>query len=437
MKPEKIFKRYDVRGRYPEELDEEFAERIGRAVGQLLVEDDRFNTRATVGKDNKQSSEPLRKKLVDGLKKSGINVLYAGTGPTDFTAFNGMENNCVSIQVTSSHMPLNFNGFKFMYPEGNGFVNKDLNRIEENFRKQDFTRGKGTTRKLTESRENYLQEIKDYVDRFQEVEERKIVVDTLGGASTDFLPKILEQLGFKTVNIAEEKEEDGPYYNPPNPKPEILEDTALRVEKENAEIGIATDMDADRVAVYYNGKWLSGDELFLIFTQMIDGEVVASIDSSKTLEEYSEKVHYTRVGDPFVIDKTLEEKASLSGEPNGHYCFPDFVPYNSGTLAALLITVTDIDPLLDNIPEIHTEKTSLEVKNKEEVMKKTKKEIKNRYKTVSDKDGVKYNTENSSVLIRPSGSSPVIRIKAEAENRDKADKTVEKAKKIIKKHTKH
>ncbi len=434
MKADEIFKRYDVRGKYPEELNENFASRIGKALGQLLNEDERFEKQVVIGRDNKQSSEILQENLVKGLKSTGIKVLKAGVGPTDFTAFHGVKNDSVSVQVTASHMPLNFNGFKFMYPEGNGFVNEDLNKIEEKFREKDFPLETGSVEELSDTREIYLKSLEDYAKKFRQTEDRKIIVDTLGGASTGYLPEILERLGFEVVNIADEKDIEGPYYDPPNPKPEILDHIPQRMKDEDADIGLATDMDADRVKVYYNDRWLSGDELFLIFAQLLEGEVAASIDTTSALRDFVKEVHYTRVGDPFVVDKTLEENAVLSGEPNGHYCFPEFTAYNSGTLSAVLAAATDLNTLIDQIPELFIEKANLEVEEKEKVMSRVIGDVKTHYDVLSDKDGVKFSVDSSSVLIRPSGSSPVIRIKVESETEGKGIEVLEEIEKLVRKN---
>jgi phosphomannomutase len=427
MQPEKVFKRYDVRGKYPEELDEEFFELIGKSLAAFVLEN--YGEKIVVCRDNKESSEGLKKNLVEGLTSSGVDVVDAGVGPTDYAAFHGSKRDLVSVQVTSSHMPLDFNGLKFMYPEGNGFVNKDLNELKRIFREREFREGKGKVEEVEKPEKDYIQAMKDFLEDFVETTDRKLVVDTLGGATTDFLPRILEEVGFKVVNIAGDRER--PYYDPPNPKPEILEDMPDQVGENNADMGLATDMDGDRVAVYYEGEWLSGDDLFFIFSQVISGDVVASIDSSDILEEFAEEVYYTRVGDPFVIDETLKRNAELSGEPNGHYCFPGFVAYNSGTLAAALIASTDVNPRIENIPGMHLEKINVDVKEKEEAMERVEEKVKSRFNVLSDKDGVKFSSGEASALIRPSGSSPVIRIKAESEDKKEAKEIAEEAEEVI------
>ncbi|MFB6147723.1 MAG: hypothetical protein ABEJ66_02455, partial [Candidatus Nanohaloarchaea archaeon] len=245
-------------------------------------------------------------------------------------------------------------------------------------------------------------------------------------------------LGAEVVNVAREHEER-PYMDPPNPEPDKLERLEHRVEEEDADIGVANDMDADRVAVYYDGEWMLGDRLFSLLTQLIEPEdVVASIDTSRAVEELVEswggEIHYTRVGDPFVIDEALDQDAELAGEPNGHYCFPEFVPYNSGTLAALLLSAMDIDSKLADIPDYRTARENVEVtdqEEKEERMEEVEKRVKQEYRVISDLDGVKFELGEGNVLIRPSGSSPVIRVIAEASDEEEAGDLCERSVELV------
>lgn len=423
MKPEKVFKRYDVRGEYPGELDEEFAERMGKALGTFSRKN--YAERVVVCRDNKKSSEPLKEALIDGIQSTGVEVLDTGVGTTDYAAFVGNHHYAVSVQVTSSHMPLSFNGLKFMYPEGNGFLNEDLNRLKELFLEEDFEAGEGGI-KDAELHDRYGERFIEFVEEHGGGRRGKIVIDTLGGAAST-LPGLLEELGFEVINLTPAEH---PQYDPPNPKPEMLDELAARVEEEDADLGLAVDMDADRVAAY-NGDWINGDQLFAVFAQLFPGRVVASIDSSSVLEEFADEVVLTRVGDPFVIDRMIREDASLSGEPNGHYCFPGFVNYNSGGLAAALLASIELEEYLENIPGTHIAKANIDVEDRERVMENTARVIASKFEVLSDKDGVKFTDGEAVCLVRPSGSSPVVRIKAESPERGAAENLRNRAEEIV------
>lgn len=421
MKPEKVFKRYDIRGEYPEELDEEFAERLGKALGTFTAKN--YLENVVVCRDGKDSSRPLKNALIEGLTSSGIEVIDIGVGPTDYAAWCGKKEGCVSVQVTSSHMPLNFNGFKLMYPEGNGFINEDLYEVQDIFRDQEFISGEG---RITENSliDKYRENILNFASKFDEDSKKKIVFESMGGEAR-ILPELLEEQGHEVIDISEEKR---PYMDPPDPKADNLEELKQKVEEEEADLGISNDLDADRITVYYRDRFLSGDEIFSILAQLMDGEIVASIDTSKVLENFGE-VEYTRVGDPFVMDKALEIDAKLAGEPNGHYSFTEFVPYNSGILTALILSGLDLEEKLSNIPDYSVERDSIPVEEKHQIIEALKQEF--REDILSDLDGVKFSYGDAEVLVRPSGSSQKVRIIAESRDQKESEGTLDSVKKVI------
>lgn len=348
-----------------------------------------------------------------------------------------MKKEAVSVQVTSSHLPLEFNGFKLTYPEGNGFINEDLNAVKDIFRSEEFEQGDGGLAYFADSikkdyRRGLVETAKEYSDGLYN---KKVVVDSLGGASTEFLAGALRELGAEVVDIAESKDEH-PYRDPPNPKPEKLEELKSLVEEENADIGLATDMDADRVALYRDG-FVSGSEIFSLMALKVKGDVVASIDTSQAVEDIVEgqgdEIYYTRVGDPFVMDKALEVDAALAGEPNGHYSVLDFVPYNSGTLTALVLAGLDIDSALEEVPEYYVERDNLKVEDKEEKMALAEEIVEAEHEVISRVDGVKALIDGAEVLIRPSGSSPKIRVISEASDESVAERGLEEALRILRK----
>ena len=426
MKPEKVFKRYDIRGKYPEELNEEFAKKLGKALGTFTERN--YSTKIVVSRDNKDTSEPLKESLIEGLSSTGSEVIDAGIGPTDYAAFAGKRQECISVQVTSSHMPLEFNGFKFMYPEGNGFVNEDLNTVKDLFRSEEFSEGSGSTRSLEDNiKESYRREIKQVAGNLgSESLDLTVAVDTLGGATTGLLPSLLEEIGADVIDISERYEEH-PYRDPPNPKPEHLSELKKTVEDTEADIGLATDMDGDRVAVFTD-RFITGDEIFNILAQKVEEDAVASIDTSNALEDLLRKrgdhVYYTRVGDPFVMDKALDESVALAGEPNGHYSLLEFVPYNSGTLTALILAGTNISESLQRKPDYSVDRSSFKTEEKHDKMERIKRTVKQSYNFKSEIDGVKFEADGIEVLIRPSGSSPKIRVIAESEDEQKLEKNL-------------
>ncbi|MFB6174447.1 MAG: hypothetical protein ABEJ87_00540 [Candidatus Nanohalobium sp.] len=434
MRPENVFRRYDIRGEHPGEIDEAFAELLGKSVGTFSKME--FSGRVIVCRDNKESSKALKEALISGLKSSGVKVIDVGMGPTDYAGFSGKEHSAVSVQVTSSHMPLRFNGFKLMYPEGNGFVNEDLDEVKEIFRERDFSRGEGSYRGMEKTmKQRYRDRVRMRGSRLgsRRVNAR-IVVDSLGGATKELLPQLLRDIGVEVIEISAEKDEH-PYRDPPNPKPENLEELEKRVEEEDADLGIATDMDGDRLTAYYNGRFLSGYEVFGLMAQATRSDVVASIDTARGLEEYlndiNREVFYTRVGDPFVMEKALEEDVDLAGEPNGHYAFLEFLPYNSGILTALVLAGTDLEEGLEELPDYSVERFSVKVDDREAKMQELEQKIKEKYEVLSEVDGVKFRTDRCDVLVRPSGSSEKIRVIIQADSEKKVTRDIATVRQLV------
>lgn len=429
MKPEKVFKRYDIRGEYPEEIDEEFAYRLGQALGTFVS--DNYGGQIVVGKDNKETSKTLTQELIDGILSTGVNVFNVGTGPTDYIAFISKQNSSPGVQITSSHMPLDFNGFKFIYPEGNSFVNEDLYALQHLFREKKFKQGKGSISDISRnSHKNYREAILRFAKRFGGKWDKKIVVDTLGGSAEVFINELFEELGADVVNLGERKEYTGIYQDPPDPKPERLDDLKQMVKQEDANLGLAFDLDADRVTLYKNG-FVDGNDVFALLSQLFDGEIVGSIDTSDRLQDFAEGLHYTRVGDPFVLERSLEEEVPLSGEPNGHYAFTDFVPYNSGILSGLLLAGMDLEEQIQAIPDYTEVRDDIEVNDKEKSMQKIEDKLGEHYSIVSNIDGVKIQINGVKVLVRSSGSSNLVRVLADGRDKDKVEQAAEKVSEIV------
>jgi phosphoglucosamine mutase len=150
------------------------------------------------------------------------------------------------------------------------------------------------------------------------------------------------------------------------------------------------------------------------------------------LEESSEgRVVYTRVGDPFVIERALRENAVLAGEPNGHYCFPGFTSYNSGLFFGCLLAgmANQIPEARSALPRFFVEKKVFQEASPGVKIQEVKKKVLKEFPVVSTEDGVKFLAGEATVLIRPSGTSPVIRVVVESREKALAEKTLKELEK--------
>ena len=427
MKTPEAFKSYDIRGKYPEDINEQFAKDIGASIATLKGQN------IVVGSDNNTSSPEIKTALIKGILSTGTDVTDIGIGPTDMIAYAGkiLKSSC-SIMVTASHLGTEYNGFKFMYKEGNSFTNEDLAKIKDIYLKKTYK--KQESGHLTHDKTilpKYLNHAKATFKKYFQKIDAKIIIDTGDGACSITTPTLLKDLGAETIKI--NSDIDGGFRRHSDCSEEnqvaYLKD---EIKKHRADLAIAHDLDGDRIAVFDNkGNWLSGNHLFAIFAKLISSDtIIASIDTSELLKNAtSSKIIYTRVGDPFVLKAMEESKATLAGEPNGHYALREFIPYNSGTLFALLIAAyaKEIPGYLDTIPKYHTATKKYTITDTASKMQQITDHIKANYTITSTIDGIKYKDNDATILIRASGTENAIRIVAENKNNpDKQLKQTEK-----------
>ena len=416
MKTPEAFKSYDIRGKYPEDINEQFAKDIGASIATLKGQN------IVVGSDNNTSSPEIKTALIKGILSTGTDVTDIGIGPTDMIAYAGkiLKSSC-SIMVTASHLGTEYNGFKFMYKEGNSFTNEDLAKIKDIYLKKTYK--KQESGHLTHDKTilpKYLNHAKATFKKYFQKIDAKIIIDTGDGACSITTPTLLKDLGAETIKI--NSDIDGGFRRHSDCSEEnqiaYLKD---EIKKHRADLAIAHDLDGDRIAVFDNkGNWLSGNHLFAIFAKLISSDtIIASIDTSELLKNAtSSKIIYTRVGDPFVLKAMQDSKATLAGEPNGHYALREFIPYNSGTLFALLIAAyaKEIPKHLDTLPKYHTATKKYTIENTASKMRQITDHIKAHYTITSTIDGIKYKDNDSTILIRASGTENAIRIVAENKN---------------------
>lgn len=409
MDPEAVFTRYDIRGDHPEEIDAEFAERLGRAVGTYARQEDRGQV--VVGRDTREASEAVRDPFIAGVRAAGANVVDVGVGPTDRTALAAEHFGGVGAMITASHHSWDRTGFKLLYERGNGFTNQDLDRVRDLFRSEEFETGEGTLiREQHEFDEEYMERAEKVFRDMADGIDATVVVDPAGAAGRT-APLLFEELGAEVV--------EHEWSERPDPEPAEGNRAAVRatMERDDADLAVGYDPDADRVYLFHPDiGWVDGDRLFHAMAQIVEPErVVASIDTAPMLEELDIDISYTRVGDVFVAEEGVERDADLLGEPNGHYAVPAFSWYNSGVFCSLLLAAhaDDLPALLEPVKDHRTERfvTEFDTMNeRDHAMREVKKRVAERYDVVSRVDGVKFAGDGVVALARPSGTSPKIRL---------------------------
>lgn len=412
MNPEAVFNRYDIRGAYPDEIDEDFAERLGVAVGHYAQKEQAACV--VTGKDTRDSSRAIYDAFLTGLRRTGVHVTDTGIGTTDRTALAAHHYNGIGVMVTASHHAWKRTGFKLLYPNGHGFSNQDMDRVKTLFLENNVhgdTAAGAMLQVQDEFDETYTAVAKKTFQTFVGEElDARVVLDAVGGAER-FAPVLFEELG-ATIQAVERE-------TPPAPEPaeETRQDVARALTKSGADIAVGYDPDADRVYVLHPEQgWLNGDDVFYLLARIIQPDVVvASLDTSPMIESLDASIHYTRVGDVFVAETGVEVDADLLGEPNGHYAVTDFCWYNSGIFASLLLAAyaANIPELLDPVQEWETIRhveTFKSMKERDEAMSHVMKHVAKEYDVLSTADGIKFETHEVTGLVRPSGTAPKIRL---------------------------
>jgi phosphomannomutase len=337
-----IFKAYDVRGVYPDQLDEEVARRVGAAFAHV--------TRAAgvvVGRDMRLSSEPLAAAFREGVLRQGVDVVDVGLVSTDAMYFASGELNLPGAMLTASHNPGKYNGIKMCRekaaPVGEETGLKEIRQFAE-----EGLADAPVTGELTE--QNVLARFVEHCVKVVDVSQMrplKVAVDAANGMGGLIVPAVFERLPVELIPLYFEL--DGTFPNhPADPiQPENLADLVKAIRESGADLGLAFDGDADRVfLVDETGEPASGSLVTaLVAGEVLDSEPGAAIVHNlicsrvvpEVIAEKGGKAIRTRVGHSFIKQVMAETGAAFGGEHSGHYYFRDNFRADSGILCALYV----------------------------------------------------------------------------------------------------
>ncbi len=437
-----IFRAYDVRGVYGADLDEEVAGLIGLGYGTLLGNKGRI----VVGRDVRLSGEALTKAAAEGLTKAGCDVLEVGIVTTPMLYFSVMHFKADGgIQITASHNPPEWNGFKLVKPGGAtlsaGTGMEQLKDIILNQKyKESDKRGKIEEADV----------LTPYVDftasKFKLDRKLLVAVDYSNGAAAIPFPKIAEKLGLELKAINDTPDGRFPGHLP-EPNEETLKDLQRFVVDVGADFGVGFDGDGDRaVFVDERGRIIPGDITLAIYVKHLDerGKVVFDVSSSDAVREVVlEKGCIPiemRVGRAFILNAVRELNAVIGGEKSNHFYFPEIWGFDDAIYATLKMaeivakTGKKLSQLVDEIPKypatpIETFECPDEIKMK--VVEEIAKKYVDRGLKVSTIDGVKAYFEDGWVLIRPSNTMPQVKMTAEAKTEKRLEEIVKEAEELI------
>ncbi len=345
-----IFKAYDVRGLYPEELNEALARKIGRSFQFVLDAEDRARGNSVVvSRDMRSHSEPISRELIAGLTESGFDVIDIGLATTPMNYFAvGSLDTAGGIQVTASHNPARYNGLKFSR-HGARPVSGDhgIPLMEEKVASGDLPLAKAPGSISTaEIFDAYRIHVLGFLRRPEGARRLKVVVDAANGMGTIYRP-ILEELGIELIPLYFELDGSFPNHEANPLKLENLQDLSAAVLAEGADLGVSFDGDADRAAfVDEKGEPIGCD----LTTALIGGEILGrepgkhvlfDLRSSRAVAEYIEEAGgipvRERVGHSFMKATLREKDGIFGGELAGHYYFRDCYNADCAILAVVEI----------------------------------------------------------------------------------------------------
>jgi len=439
-----IFKAYDIRGVYPDDLNEEDAWKIGCATARFLRSLLRGYERGQaasqslcVGRDMRTHSEAVAKALIEGMNSTGANVIDIGMidTPQMYFAINHFGT-CGGVQVTASHNPAKYNGFKISGLEAKPIgADTGLKDIEHIAMALLHTKGKATG--TVESRD-LTAEYKKHVLKFlrPNVKKMKIAVDASNGMAGKMVPAIFDKLPVKIIEL--NFEHTGKFKHEPNPLVEKnLAWLKTAVKKNKCDFGVCFDGDADRLMmVDEKGRTIGCDLMTaLMVPYFLEKEpkstVVYDLRSSRVVVEEIIKHGGTprreRVGHSYMKKALRDSHSIFGGELSGHFYYRDNFYADSGmiTLVHVINIVSDADdvPISELILPLRRYHSSGEINFTVENKQAKMDELARRYSDgqIDQLDGVSIGYKDWWFNCRPSNTEPLLRLNIEARSKELLD----------------
>jgi phosphoglucosamine mutase len=435
----KYFGTDGIRGRANGVITPELALKVGQAAG-LAFQRGEHRHRVVIGKDTRLSGYMIEYALVAGFTSVGMDVLLLGPVPTPAVAMLTRSMRAdLGVMISASHNMFEDNGIKLFGPDGyklsdeieiaiEALIDKDISR------KLSKPPDLGRARRVDDVRARYIEFAKRTLPRHMSFEGLRIVVDCANGAAYKVAPEALWELGAEVFAIGVKPDGFNINRDVGSTAPNAL---VKKVREMRADIGIALDGDADRVLIVdERGRMVDGDQLMAVIAQSWMNEsrlskpgVVATIMSNLGLERFLNSIGLslarTAVGDRYVLEHMREHGFNLGGEQSGHIIFSDFTTTGDGLLAAMQVLsvvkqigrpVSEVCHMFEPLPQI--------LKNVR---------VSRSAKALTSSEGIVHVIEDAKrrlgqsgrLIIRPSGTEPVIRVMGEGDDRDLVEQLVD------------
>ena len=433
-----ILREYDIRGIIGETLEAEDARAIGRSFGTLLRR--AGGTTVAVGYDGRQSSPMLEHALVEGLTASGCNVVRIGLGATPmlYYAEASAEEVDGGIQITGSHNPPNYNGFKMVF-QGRPFFGEDIQRLGEIAAAGDWEDGTGNVsdRPLLDAYVERLMEGLDGIDQAT-LASLRIGWDAGNGAAGPALDKLVARLPGEHHVLYSEVDGTFPNHHPDPTVEENLADLRALVAEKNLDFGVAFDGDGDRIgAIDGGGRVIWGDQLLMIYAEDLlqrrkGATIIADVKASRALFDHvaanGGQPLMWKTGHSLIKSKMKETGSPLAGEMSGHVFFADtYYGFDDALYAGVRLiaasarlgrSVTQLRgamPAMVNTPEMRFQ---VDEARKFAAIEEVKTRLADSPDQVDGTDGVRVTNADGWWLLRASNTQDVLVARAESDSED-------------------
>ncbi|NTZ43407.1 phosphomannomutase/phosphoglucomutase [Altererythrobacter sp. SALINAS58] len=441
-----VLREYDIRGIIGETLGTDDARAIGRGFATLLGQ--AGGTKVAVGYDGRTSSPMLEHALIEGLTGSGVDVVRIGMGPTPmlYYAEASAEDVDGGIQITGSHNPANYNGFKMVF-QGRPFFGEDILTIgrmaEVGLGDGGWVAGTGTV-EARDVMDAYIDRLLRGLDGIDPaaLASLRVAWDNGNGAAGPALEALAARLPGEHHLLFTEVDGNFPNHHPDPTVEANLEDLRSLVEAKKLDFGVAFDGDGDRIgAIDGEGRVIWGDQLLMIYAEDLlaklpNATIIADVKASRALFDHVEahggKPLMWKTGHSLIKSKMKETGAPLAGEMSGHVFFKDdYYGYDDALYAGIRLiaasarlgrSVTDLRgamPALVNTPEMRFQ---VDESRKFAAIEEVKQRLSGTDAVVDGTDGVRVTNEDGWWLLRASNTQDVLVARAESESQAGLDR---------------
>ena len=423
-----IFREYDIRGEYPNQINEEVVRKIGNAIAGKCIN---LNIKEIcVGRDGRNSGKSLLEAMIGGLSESGIEVINIDLATSPLLYYAAKKNKYKSgIMITGSHNPKNHNGIKLVIDDKPVSGNEILDLLNK---KQKFSESVGSIKSLN-VKDSYIEEVSQSLKINKKL---KIVIDCGNGAAGFIAPDLYKNLGCEVIELYSEVDGNFPNHHPDPGKVENLKDLIQAVKTHGADLGLAFDGDGDRVGmVTNNGEIVFPDKILMMLSKDVlhsqKGSIIFDVKCSNALSQIIKENGGSPIMSPtghFHIKNGIKKhNPLLAGEMSGHIFFNDkWYGFDDGHYSGARIiemlsknekSIAEICnelPMLFSTPELNINVTD---DNKFKIIK----EFADNCKLEGEKntiDGLRLDFEDGWGLIRASNTTPKLVLRFEGRSED-------------------